>query len=671
MRMKILLVLVLSGLIHLQGFGQKTSEAQITVYKGREKVKDKFGSFKFKDKTTKPLDQQHFSAQDIHEATGIIFNKKDTCGIRLEAKYHPGSVLLTYTLADSGYNRIRYTIPSNPDEHIFGCGEQFSYFDLKGQKVPIWSQEGGIGRGDAPVTGFMKLAGVSGNKLTTYAPIPFFITTEGKAIWVKNTCYIQFDFSKDDEITIEVWDNKLELEVFYGDSPLNLIEEFTAQTGRMPMLPNWAFGTWLGLQGGAERVNNIVDSTLSYHNPVTAIWIQDWVGKRQVGLGSRLWWWWRADTTYGDFHAFCDSMHAKGIKVLGYINSYLAEGTPMCDEALENDYVVMNDKSEPYLLPMGGFDAYFVDLTNPDAVVWLKDIIKQNMIDEGLDGWMADFSEGPPYDATFYSGEPAATFHNQYPVAWVKLNREAIQEAGKEGEIIFFNRAGFSGSTAYSTLFWEGDQMHSYGKNDGLASTVVALNSSGASGISINHSDIGGFTTIKQPILRSERKRDLFYRWTELNAFTPIFRTHEGLRPELNIQSYTDSATQALYARMGQIHHALTPYWKELNKEAADLGYPIIRHPYLVFPNDPNTINLKYQFMVGNDLMVIPVIKKNSNTTQGYLPANATWVHAFTGKEYEGGQSYTFETPYGYPAVFILKDSDNEALLSKIFAAFR
>ena len=75
------------------------------------------------------------------------------------------------------------------------------------------------------------------------------------------------------------------------------------------------------------------------------------------------------------------------------------------------------------------------------------------MLDIGLRGWMADFSEALPFDAKLYSGESAAAYHNQYMVDWVKMSQEAVAEAGLEGEVVYFNRAGYNGSQGASTLF--------------------------------------------------------------------------------------------------------------------------------------------------------------------------------------------------------------------------
>ena len=103
---------------------------------------------------------------------------------------------------------------------------------------------------------------------------------------------------------------------------------------------------------------------------------------------------------------------------------------------------------------------------------------------------------------------------------------------------------------------------------------------------------------------------------------------------------------------MGKIHIALKEYIAFLSKEASEKGYPIVRHPYLNYPTDKNTYDIKYQFMLGEDLLVLPVIKKGDTKVEGYFP-EGNWKHIFTGKIYQGGKSQKIDAPLGQPAAFV------------------
>ena len=291
----------------------------------------------------------------------------------------------------------------------------------------------------------------------------------------------------------------------------------------------------------------------------------------------------------------------------------------------------------------------------------MKGIIKAQVIGAGAKGWMADFGEALPYDAVLSSGAAASSYHNQYPEAWARLNREAIQEAGLADEAVFFSRSAYTRSPGYSTLFWEGDQMVTWDNFDGIKTAVTGLLSSGLSGFSFNHSDIGGYTTISNPLMNYHRGKELLLRWMELNAFTTIYRTHEGNLPDANVQFYSDNETLAQFSRFAKVYAAWAPYRVQLVQEAAQTGLPVVRHPFIHYPGDPEVYKLSYQqFMVGSEFMVAPVLDKGQTQVRAYLPAGE-WLHLWSGQKYGDpvkGTYVTVDAPIGRPAVFYRTGSE-------------
>jgi alpha-glucosidase (family GH31 glycosyl hydrolase) len=75
--------------------------------------------------------------------------------------------------------------------------------------------------------------------------------------------------------------------------------------------------------------------------------------------------------------------------------------------------------------------------------------------------------------------------------------------------------------------------------------------------------------------------------WIELGAFTSVFRTHEGNISEVNHQIYSDRETLTHFARFAKTYTAWKPYRMELVKEASETGLPVLRHPFIHYPNDP------------------------------------------------------------------------------------
>jgi alpha-glucosidase len=172
-----------------------------------------------------------------------------------------------------------------------------------------------------------------------------------------------------------------------------------------------------------------------------------------------------------------------------------------------------------------------------------------------------------------------------------------------------------------------------------------------------NHSDVGGYTTISNPVLNIHRSRELLYRWMEMNAFTSIFRTHEGNQPDQNIQFYTDDDALDTFAYWAKVYAALFEYRKVLVAEAIKTELPVVRHPFLMYSDDPETWKITYQeFMLGADFLIAPVTEEGADSVTAYLP-KGDWVHLWSGKSYPGGQYITVPAPIGQPGVFYQKDS--------------
>jgi alpha-glucosidase len=145
----------------------------------------------------------------------------------------------------------------------------------------------------------------------------------------------------------------------------------------------------------------------------------------------------------------------------------------------------------------------------------------------------------------------------------------------------------------------------------------------------------------------------------ELNALTAVYRTHDGLLPKADHQIYSDAETLAHFARMAKLFRALFPYRRSLMQQAAAKGYPVVRHPFLHYPDTPELLDRPYQFMLGADLFVAPVLDPGREQVQAMLPPGR-WVNIWTEDAYgEPGRatSVTLAAPLGQPAVLFRQGS--------------
>jgi len=654
------------------------NKAFLTGSKAKESVNEDHGSFFIKDKINQVFNYQLVDKISIYSDTmyidGFLQNKNKS----LKAPYRfIFSAINDFQISfraeiDSSYcNRSSLHYISDNDEYIYGFGEQFTNFNLKGKTVPIFVSEQGIGRGKQPITFLIDLvANSGGNEFTSYAPIPHYISSKRNSIYLKNLEYSVFDFSSFNSASISVFSNIINGAIIHSENPLDIINEYTEFSGKMKPLPSWSqHGAIIGLQGGTDRVGQIVDSLLGKGVPISGVWLQDWVGQRVTEFGKQLWWNWELDKNhYPKWDSLLTSLHDKNIKVLTYINPFLTDvsnknnfGTNYYKIAQDSSYFVVDSLGIPFDLDITTFSASLIDLTNPAAKNWFKKIIEKNMLSLDVDGWMADFGEALPYYSNLYSGNLGSAFHNYYPVMWAQLNSEIVENSFKKDELLYFCRSGYTQSPRSTSLFWLGDQLVTWDNYDGIKTAITGLLSSGLSGFSLNHSDIGGYTSIKTPFLKYIRSKELFMRWAEINAFTSFFRTHEGNRPEDNHQVYSDEETMIHFSKMAKIYSSLAFYREILMQESYERGSPIVRHPFLHYPEDKEVLNIKNeQFMLGSEFMICPILDEKREEATCYLPMG-NWVHLWSLNEYnfvDKGEKIKINSPIGMPAVFYKKDSD-------------
>ncbi len=611
------------------------------------------------------------------EDMAIVFDRL----LRLQARVVDGRLELVPELIEEArkstvsYNHFTINIKADDSEAVYGCGEQFSFLNLRGRHVPLWTQEPGIAKNHSIFKYLADaLMGAGGEWWTTYYPQPTFVSSRNYFVHVETYAFADFDFRGTSSHALHV--NEIPKRIFIdvqGSAPA-VLASLTGYLGRQRPLPDWVLdGAWLGIVGGLDKSdpNSVVakvDRAKKGNVKIAAIWAEDWTGLRAFKSQTRLFWNWKySQERYPDLPTYIKQLHAEGIRFLGYNNCFLMMDGDMYEQARDRGYLVKDAAGEPYQLAMYSFRAVMLDLTNPGTWDWFKAIIKEHMIGAGLDGWMCDFAEYIPVDAVLYSKQDPLVHHNEYPVLWAKVNAEAVAEAGRdkgEGAVVFFSRSGNAGTTRHSPLIWSGDQVMTFALEMGLAAAICSCISMGFVGVGQTHADIAGEVPPFVPWMK--RTKDLFMRATEYAAFTPVMRTHDA-KGNSGWTLDTDEETLRHFAKLSRVHANLKDYLKHTIREYSDTGLPVIRHCYLHYEDDPvlharKPRLLQYQYLLGRDLLVAPVYTKGTTSRKLYLPKDE-WVHIWSGKEYSGGW-IEVAAPHGEPPAFYRKQSSFAALLA-------
>ena len=383
------------------------------------------------------------------------------------------------------------------------------------------------------------------------------------------------------------------------------------------------------------------------------MWLQDWVGQRVTSFGSRLLWNWTLNTArYPGWDRMVADFRKQGIRVMTYINPMLADAAGIAGpqrnlyaEALARGYVTRRLDAQPYIVDQGGFSAALIDLTSAAARSWTRGVLRDMAVKFGASGWMADFAEQTPFDGRFANGALGATEHNRFPDRWSEIQASALKRLP---DVVDFHRAAFTTSPRSARLLWMGDQTVNWSERDGMRSSLTGMLSGGMSGFALNHSDTGGYTTLADPPV--QRSAELLERWSEMNAFGgAMFRTHEGNRPQLNVQPYSSPEIAKDFARWARVFRALAPYRRRLEREAHRTGTPIVRPLWM---SDARLGDVTHAFTLGPDVLAAPAFSPGASRTNLPLPAGR-WEHVWSLRTYRGGRNVTVDSPLGEPAVFV------------------
>ena len=554
-----------------------------------------------------------------------------------------------------------FRLPAKKNEAVFGGGEQYRQVNHRGKKVVNFVSEH-IKASTIVEKALLPrcLYRPKGHEnIGSYAPMPVFMTDRNRLIYFDTPADGTSDFTAKDEFRFFFDRCPKRLTLLAGEDLPTLCRALADLIPNRQYLPDWCYeGMILGVQGGTDTVVKKALAMVDAGAKIAAVWSQDWSGELRTIMGKQVWWNWEVDETlYPNLREAIQKLNARGVKFLAYINPYLVKDGKLYNECRDRGWLITRADGTVYHIKSTTFDAGMLDLTNPDAVRFIKEtLIGRNMLDLGISGWMADFGEYLPVDCVLHDGDPAL-LHNAWPVLWAKINREAIEEYGAK-DAMFFTRSGYLGIGEYAPILWNGDQHTDTTKDYGMPCVMPASFSLGFSGVPLVHCDIGGFFSFG----KMKRSPALFTRWMEMGAFSLLMRSHESIRPWANAQ-FDAPEVQAHTVRLTKVHTALAPYLRHCVAQARE-GIPALR-PDFWFHGKAARGKDPYAYFLGDDLFVCPVFREKDARRTVHLP-EGDWVHFWTGERFAGGRKYTVDAPLGKLPVFYRANSTFAPVFAEI-----
>ncbi|NJP93450.1 alpha-xylosidase [Nonomuraea sp. FMUSA5-5] len=505
-----------------------------------------------------------------------------------------------------------------PDEAFSGFGESFTRLDKRGQRPVMWNFDA-----------------FGAESQRAYKNVPLYLSSRGYGVLVDSGAPTEFDVcqSTHSAVQIVVPDDVLDYYVIAGPTPAEVLDRYDLLTCRPSLPPKWAFGTWISsgfCVDSQERVLARARTIRERGIPCDVLHLDTYW--QADGHWSELKW---DATNFPDPDGMLAELDGMGFKVCLWMNPYISHLSPTFREAAEAGYFLKNQAGQVYVADCwhGSFPACgIVDFTNPAATEWFKGLLRP-LLRQGVAAFKTDFAEGVPSDAVAYNGMSGADLHNVYTLLFNDVVAGVTREVN--GHELVWARSSYLGGQRHSAQ-WGGDTYTSYAA---MGSTIRGGLAHGLSGVPFWSHDAGGFT--------GRPTDDLYVRWTQFGALSPLLRLHgTTTREPWEFPEVEAEAVAAL-----KLRYRLMPYLYSAAVEAARTGAPMMRALCVDFPGDPVAWQADLQYLLGRDLLVAPMTAPEG-TRSVYLP-RGLWVDYWTHEVLEGARYVTVSKPLDQIPLFV------------------
>ncbi len=531
----------------------------------------------------------------------------------------------------------------------YGMGEKFDSLNQKGKTVVNQVVEQFCFQGDK-----------------TYCPTPFFWTDTGFGLYV-DTCEVTSFTFGEECITVSL-SEKADVVLFSG-TPETMIREYMSLFGPAVLPPEWAMGVWVSANrwNTQKDVEQLLEKLKNYGFPASVVVLEAWSDEATFYIWNGAKYHPVADgqalkyedfdftgTQWPDPKKMIQDIHDAGGKLLlwqtpvykkqGMDEIQNAQNDLDREDAAARKLCVTLPDGTPYTIPQGKWfgGSMVPDFTNPDTMKsWFAK--RQYLLDIGVDGFKTDGGEFiHDENAQFHDGSTGKEGINRYARDYTTAYRDFVGSSR-----VVFSRAGFSGQHTVP-CHWGGDQQS---QNSELASVLKAGLSAAASGMIFWGFDLAGFAG-PLPTL------DLYRRATQMACFCPIMQWHsepdggqfrelmpgaEGNneRSPWNMEeSYGTPGFMEEMRYWHKLHEELRPYLWKTAQDCVAQNKPFMRPLVYEWPDDRQALNCQDEYLLGNDLLVAPLLEENAVSRRVYLP-KGRWTNFFDGTEYVGGQTIT------------------------------
>ncbi len=496
------------------------------------------------------------------------------------------------------------------------------------------------------------------DSITYYKTIPFYValkeeTTYG--IFFDNSFRSYFDMGKErgDRIFFGAIGGQIQYYFIPGENIKEVVKNYTALTGRMEMPPLWS----LGYQQcrfsyfSQEEVRELVKTFEEKDIPLDVVYLDiDYMDGFRVMTFKT--------PNFDDAAGLISDLKEKGIRTITIIDPGVKvdEEYDVFKRGKEGNHFTKKLDGEIFIGAVWPGDSAFPDFSNKECREWWKSELKKFISEHGMDGIWNDMNEPCVFnndhktmlETCLHNSDNGVIehkeFHNRYGFEMSRCSKEAQEELHPNERGFSMTRATYAGGQRYSSV-WTGDNMSLWSQ----MRMSISMNANlGISGFSFVGNDVSGFGL--------DSSEELFIRWMEMGPFIPIFRNHSNMYTRRQEPWAFGPRAEKIAKKSIELRYELLPYIYDLYYISHKEGLPIFRPMIMEYEKDMNLLNMREQFMLGENMIVAPVLYEGERSKTVYLP-KGSWFNYFTMEKLQGGKWYKLPCELDEILVFVKEGS--------------
>jgi alpha-glucosidase (family GH31 glycosyl hydrolase) len=576
----------------------------------------------------------------MHDLHGNLFFEEDklpVLGIQKSRRYFylDKPMLAICSGQHKVEDGIQLEIKKSQDESFYGWGEWFNAFERKSGQVQLDNRNALFDEQDR----------------LTYSGIPFFISSRGYGFLLLNAFRSQWTIEAD-KLVIKADGPGADYILIYGPGYKEIIRSLTALTGRAPLLPRWGFGLWV--TGYPQLHQDTVLEHVRMHRekeiPLDAV-ILDYHWEERFHNFK-----WR-QKLFPDPTSLVNGLNKEGIRLGLILTSFLntqnrpfqkwvlnkfgQNVTPGLEKDDERALEEFSEAKEKGFLAHENVRWWFgaggmLDFTHPRGAAWWQEKLG-TLFESGASFIKNDDGEDLPDDARSFTGMDGREYHNIYGLYYGRATYTAkiAEDANPAGQRkIIYARTGWLGSQRYPALFL-GDQEANF---DGIKRGIRAGLNLGLAGFAYWTADVFGLSGKTTPEVHMR-----YAQWSLLNPVARYF-----IRPpEIDDTRFPWSHHQQAednFRKYAQLRMRLLPYYNNLGHESHQTGLPILRPLLLEYQQDERLRSIDDQLMIGDSLMICPIVTQGSTARKIILP-EGVWHDFWSEKSWQGPDVIDYPAP--------------------------